>query len=585
MLRIALGFAGALGALTLTAAPTRAQLVTNGDMTATVNVSVFNATVPPGWMHDPPTANTFDATSTMFSTAWQASANGGTFVHAGGITNPNVGTEGVSQMISGLVPGAVYELSFEQSATWGSIWSHDTHGYWAVTFGAQAQNSALVPIPAGPGLTTPWMPQTMTFTASAPSQLLRFVARDLVQDPLSWLTAQMGLDGVKLCQVGLCGGAPGQWLYTVGDDNVLRAVDLDAGCSVTTIGVTQDPPNGPVRKLRGLVWAAPLDILIGVTREGDVVRVDRFTGQTTPIIHLPFGNPATEFWGGLAYDGVDTLYTANAFDGHELVAIKIPAFTTTLVGSTVTSGGTPRQILGLDILPATAPPGAPHPAPGVLYGSDRSTQSVVTIDTNTAVVTDVGGNLGLGAPQAVAFHPFSGTLFGLDDQGFGNVDLTTYDFGALQGNPHCALPFEIVEQAATPDFGWGGMAFVRPGAWSNQGCALAGVSGDPLLVATGSMVPGSVNTVLLSNAAPNANSILFAALSSTPVMFFGGMLKPFPFQASLSVTTSGSGSVLLPFTIPLGWPSGTELWAQWAIQDVAAINNVSLSNAVLGVVP
>lgn len=570
-----------LGLVLLASAAGAQNLVVNGSMDGPVGFDIL----PPGWNHDPPTSNTFDPGTTTYQMAWSASADGGSFVHSTGSTNPNILSEGLSQVVSGLIPGASYQLSFEQSATWGVIWTPDTHGYWEVTFGGQTQAGTQMALPQVQGQILPWQPQTMQFTAGAASQLLRFAARDVSGLPQPWWLANLGLDGVELCQVGLCGGAPQQWLYTVDDANVLRAIDPD-GCGVTTIGVTQDTPSGPLRRVRGLAFVPSIGSLLGMTREGDLVRVDPYTATTTVITSLPFGDPTTEFWGGLAFDGVDTLYTANAFDGLELVAIKVPAFTSNLVGSTLASGGVPRQILGLDVYPASAPlPGTPHPQPGVLYGSDRSTGGLVRVDTNTALVTDVGANLGAGGAQALAFHPYSGSLFCLDDLGVGTADLVTYDFGAQVSNGHCALPFGIVEQAATPDFGWGGAAFTRPGSWSDQGCALAGVAGDPLLVGTGTMLPGSPNTVTLSNAAPGANSLIFLALSSTPVPFMGGVLKPFPFLPPLPVTLPATGSLALGFNVPGSWPSGTELWVQWAIQDVTAVFGVALSNAIVGVVP
>ena len=122
-------------------------------------------------------------------------------------------------------------------------------------------------------------------------------------------------------------------------------------------------------------------------------------------------------------------------------------------------------------------------------------------------------------------------------------------------------------------------------AWIDQGCALAGVSGDPLLVGTGSLTDGSSNSADLSNAAPSATAGLFIALSSTPVPFKGGTLKPFPFFEPSLLTTSAAGTISVPFVMPPGVPAGTELWVQWAIQDAAAVSGVALSNAILGVTP
>lgn len=566
--------------LALVVSSARAQSVVNGDMDGVADVTTYNGVTPPGWVGAIfGGTDLWDSTTVLSGTVWLPSNGGGKFVHGAGV---DTGSEFIEQAIGGLVIGGHYEIAFEQTISDSVFGNRDVAGFWRVTFGGATLDAAVMPVPPF-GVAMPWQAQTLTFTATAHTQVLHFSARQVTPPPVTW-RAECGLDTVSVAQAGTS-GAPARWLYTVGDDNRLRGIDIGAGCAVTVIGTTQDA-NGTLRKVRGLAWVPSLDTLIGITREGDVVRVDRSTGQTAPVVSLPYGDPTTEFWGALAFDGLETLYTANAFDGHELVAIKLPAFTTTVVGGTLTSGGSPRQILGLDFFPTTAPPsGLPDPVPGVLYGADRTTGSVVRVDTLTAIVSDVGGNLGVAAPQHVAFQPFSGTLFGLDDQGLGAADLTTYDFVPQQGTQHCPLPFEIVEQGSFPDLGWGGMAFAPPGAWSDQGCAVPGVAGDPQLVGTGSLLAGTTVTLDLTSAAPNAAALLFLAFSSTPVPFAGGMLKPVPFLPPLPATTSVAGEIPLTFTMPANVPPGTELWVQWAIADVAAVYGIALSNAVLGVTP
>jgi len=121
--------------------------------------------------------------------------------------------------------------------------------------------------------------------------------------------------------------------------------------------------------------------------------------------------------------------------------------------------------------------------------------------------------------------------------------------------------------------------------WSDQGCALPGVFGDPLLVGTGPLSAGSLNSADLSNCAPLATAGLFLALASTPIPFKGGTIKPFPFFEPIFLPTSPLGEISIPFVMPAGIPPGTELWVQWGIQDGAAVAGVALSNAILGVTP
>jgi hypothetical protein len=138
---------------------------------------------------------------------------------------------------------------------------------------------------------------------------------------------------------------------------------------------------------------------------------------------------------------------------------------------------------------------------------------------------------------------------------------------------------------SAPDAGASYLFDVVSSGWFDMGCALAGVSGDPLLVGTGDLSGGSSNTVRLTNAAPAATAGLFLALSSTPVPFKGGTLKPFPFFDPVILTTDPMGAIFIPFSMTPGLPAGTELWVQWAIQDAAAISAVSLSNAIVGITP
>ena len=121
--------------------------------------------------------------------------------------------------------------------------------------------------------------------------------------------------------------------------------------------------------------------------------------------------------------------------------------------------------------------------------------------------------------------------------------------------------------------------------WTDEGNALAGVLGDPILSGSGDLSGGSANAVNLGRAAPSATAGLFLALSSTPVPFKGGTLVPVPFLTPSILTTSGTGTISLPFVMPAGVPAGVELFVQFAIQDGAAVAGVSLSNAIKGTTP
>ena len=107
-------------------------------------------------------------------------------------------------------------------------------------------------------------------------------------------------------------------------------------------------------------------------------------------------------------------------------------------------------------------------------------------------------------------------------------------------------------------------------AWTDLGLSLAGVSGPPALVGTGTLQPLSAGTLALSNAAPGALSTLFVSLNtSTPTPFKCGTLAPVPVLTSLPLLTNGAGQINLGWA---NWPaalSGSSLYFQYAIQDGA----------------
>ncbi len=59
----------------------------------------------------------------------------------------------------------------------------------------------------------------------------------------------------------------------------------------------------------------------------------------------------------------------------------------------------------------------------------------------------------------------------------------------------------------------------------------------------------------------------------------------FPFVLTASLGTDATGAITLPFTFPVGVPSGTSLYFQYAAQDAAAPHGASLSNCERGLTP
>jgi len=179
-----------------------AQSIVNGDLTGVADFTTFNAVVPPGWTGVWGGTDLWNQTSTAFSTVWLPSNGGGTFVHGAG---NDVGVEWISQQVTGLTIGASYEISFEQTVSNGAG-VQDTHGFWRVDFGADTFFSSQMPKPPL-GVPRPWETQTMPFTASATTQLLKFTAMS-PNGPWPPIRIECGIDTISIapgCTTPLAG--------------------------------------------------------------------------------------------------------------------------------------------------------------------------------------------------------------------------------------------------------------------------------------------------------------------------------------------------------------------------------------------
>jgi concanavalin A-like lectin/glucanase superfamily protein len=211
-----------------------------------------------------------------------------------------------------------------------------------------------------------------------------------------------------------------------------------------------------------------------MTREGDLVTINRLTGKTT-LLYSIAPNPGPFFWSGLAFDGISTLYTANPFGTNALFKIVLASPTSvnssasTVVGPTVL-GGIGLQILGLDFYPSSAPVMPPnsngtHPATGFLYGSNRTNDNIVVVDQSNGAVTFPFGNhtVSVNNLQEIAFHPGTGDLYAIHDHfsQSNNAALSVYKFSTETSDEWGELPFGIVETVGggNDTYGWGGLAF------------------------------------------------------------------------------------------------------------------------------
>jgi len=213
---------------------------------------------------------------------------------------------------------------------------------------------------------------------------------------------------------------------------------------------------------------------------------------------------------------------------------------------------------------------------GVLDGNGIPWTTFSADVTDATSATLPAGWNGAGWEDPVTFEPIlpPGATWANVLSGVDRIEFTTYVPGFFFGFTH----FDVsIDNVSITSIGGGS-------AWSDQGNALAGVNGDPVMAGTGTLVGGSANSLEVSNGAASALAAMFVGFTDSPVPFKGGTLVPVP-SLTINLGTNGAGALSLPFVMPAGVPAGAELWMQTAIQDAAAVNGVALTNAILGVTP
>ena len=118
------------------------------------------------------------------------------------------------------------------------------------------------------------------------------------------------------------------------------------------------------------------------------------------------------------------------------------------------------------------------------------------------------------------------------------------------------------------DLGLLGLLLDTP--WCPLPGGVAGSFGEPLLTASGDLLPGAPMAVHFSNALPFRPSWLLLGFSAVNQPLNGGKLVPSPDLIVAPLTTDASGEILLAGPWPAGVPSGLPLYLQQWVQDPAA---------------
>ncbi|RKY14838.1 MAG: hypothetical protein DRQ55_20285, partial [Planctomycetota bacterium] len=134
-------------------------------------------------------------------------------------------------------------------------------------------------------------------------------------------------------------------------------------------------------------------------------------------------------------------------------------------------------------------------------------------------------------------------------------------------------------------FGGGSWLIELNFVWQDLGHALAGTNGEPALTPTGSLNPGSLFSLELSNALGNAPVWIIIGLSQINAPLKGGVLVPSPDLLLPGFSTDAAGNLAVSSGWPPGVPSGFVTYLQEWIVDPAGPQNVAASNAVAGTAP
>lgn len=224
----------------------------------------------------------------------------------------------------------------------------------------------------------------------------------------------------------------------------------------------------------------------------------------------------------------------------------------------------------------TSAPASVWTSLGVLDGNGSPYQTFITTIPDPLSVDLPTGWEGAGAEDPVTFEPIlpGGRTWANVLKNVDRAMFTTYVPGFFFGFTN----FDIsVDNIRMQPFG--------TDTWVDLGAELAGTNGAPFASAAGDLSGGSQNALRVSNAPAGVFGGLAWSPTSSPVPFAGGTLVPFPFQAPIYFVTNADGRAFLPFVMPNGVAPGSTIFAQFAIFDPGAPENIVLSNAIVGTTP
>ena len=185
-----------------------------------------------------------------------------------------------------------------------------------------------------------------------------------------------------------------------------------------------------------------------------------------------------------------------------------------------------------------------------------------------------------GAPPAAPALAAQLSL-GLNAAGFGYMTATDVQLGTMQvdlGSPFGTQTVTILSVRIVGQL-------TMHAAWFDQGEALAGFHGEPVLSPDGSLQAGSPVSLALSNARENSSAALIIGFTAISAPFKGGTLVPLPSMIIFGLPTGPTGAISLNGSWPGGLPSNFGIELQEWIVDPAGPAGFAATNAVKAVTP
>ncbi len=208
------------------------------------------------------------------------------------------------------------------------------------------------------------------------------------------------------------------------------------------------------------------------------------------------------------------------------------------------------------------------------------------------------------APSISDVTPSSGGLAGGTEvtvTGASVVGVTDVTFGGVAGTgldivsateltvitpPHAAGAVDVTANGSGSSTVVGGFTYVDLGSFVNIGPGKSGTLGTPTLTGLGDLSAGSGTgfSLTLASAFPLKPATLFVSLTETPVPFKGGTFYPIPILTSVPFTTDVFGQVVLPASIPAGFPSVSFVLQYWCSDPIATFG-LSATNGLKCIMP